>query len=127
MGNVADIINRCRSLGDETEWFEYKQGDAVDNADDIGEYISALSNGAAMQGESFGYLIWGIDNDTHKYTNTKFNYQKDVNHEPFQHYLSRYVTPTIYPCCKDSADCIQRCSVHPYWFKQGKAQEISGS
>lgn len=96
MGNVADIINRCRSLGDETEWFEYKQGDAVDNADDIGEYISALSNGAAMQGESFGYLIWGIDNDTHKYTNTKFNYQKDVNHEPFQHYLSRYVTPTIY-------------------------------
>ena len=96
MGNIADIITRCRSLGDETEWFEYKQGDAVNNADDIGEYISALSNGAAMQGESFGYLIWGIDNDTHKYTNTKFNYQKDVNHEPFQHYLSRYVTPTIY-------------------------------
>ena len=96
MGNVADIIDRCRSLGDETEWFEYKQGDAVNNADDIGEYISALSNGAAMQGEPFGYLIWGIDNDTHKYTNTRSNYQKDVDHEPFQHYLSRYVTPTIY-------------------------------
>ena len=25
-----------------------------------------------------------------------FNYQKDVNHEPFQHYLSRNITPSIY-------------------------------
>lgn len=74
MGYVAEIIERCRSLGDETEWFEYKQDNAVSNADDIGEYISALSNGAAMQGESFGYLIWGIHNNTHELTGTTFNY-----------------------------------------------------
>ena len=81
-------------MNDEAEWFEFK--DSMFKPDDIGEYISALSNSAAMEGEPFGYLIWGIDNSTHEYTNTKFNYQKDVDHEPFQHYLSRYVSPTIY-------------------------------
>ena len=46
MGYVEDIVNRCRSYDDETEWFEYKQDTAVSRADDIGPYISALSNGA---------------------------------------------------------------------------------
>ena len=96
MGYIADVINRCLSLGDETEWFEYKQGTAVSDADDIGEYISALSNGAAMRGETFGYLIWGIHNITHELTGTVFNYQKDLNNEPLQHYLSRNVKPAIY-------------------------------
>ncbi len=64
MGYVADVVNRCLSLGDETKWFEYKQGTAAADADNIGEYISALSNGAAMRGEAFGFLIWGIHNKT---------------------------------------------------------------
>ena len=92
MNTVIDIVNRCLSYENEVEWFEFK--DSLFKADDIGEYISALSNAAIMAGEPFGYLIWGIDNKTHEYTNTKFNYQKDVNNEPFQHYLSRYVSPS---------------------------------
>jgi ATP-dependent DNA helicase RecG len=87
-------VNRCLSYGDEVEWFDFK--DSIFKPDEIGEYISALSNAAAMGKEAFGYLIWGIHNDTHGFTNTKFNYQKDVNHEPLQHYLSRYVSPKIY-------------------------------
>lgn len=93
MINVAEIVKRCLSYRDEAEWFDFK--DSVFKQDEIGEYISALSNAAALRREPFGYLIWGIDNDTHEYTNTRFNYQKDVDHEPFQHYLSRYVSPTI--------------------------------
>ena len=94
MSIVADVVKRCLSMHDEVEWFDFK--DSLFKPDEIGEYISALSNSAAMESEPFGYIIWGIDNDTHDYTNTKFNYQKDVNHEPFQHYLSRYVSPTIF-------------------------------
>ena len=96
MSTVADIVGRCISLEDEREWFEFKQSTAVSKPDDIGEYISALSNAAAIAGEPEGYMIWGVHNKTHELTGTKFNYQKDVNNEPFQHYLSRYVTPTIY-------------------------------
>lgn len=29
-------------------------------------------------------------------TDTKFNYQKDYKQEPFQHYLSRNVNPSIF-------------------------------
>ncbi len=96
MGYVADVVNRCRSYKNEMEWFEFKQGTAVSQPDDIGEYISALSNAAVMNGEPAGFLIWGVNNDTHELTGTDFNYTKDINHEPFEHYLSRYVSPTIY-------------------------------
>lgn len=94
MSIVTTVINRCLSYEDETEWFEYK--DNLFKPDDIGEYISALSNGAAMAGEPYGYLIWGIHNKTHEFTDTKFNFQKDIDNEPFQHYLSRYVSPSFY-------------------------------
>ena len=62
MINVAEIVKRCLSYGVEAEWFDFK--DNVFKPDEIGEYISALSNAAAMEREPFGYLIWGINNDT---------------------------------------------------------------
>lgn len=96
MSSVSDIVKRYLSLGDEQEWFEYKRGTAVSDPDEIGEYISALSNATLLAGEPYGYLIWGIHNKTHELTGTAFNYQKDIHNEPFQHYLSRYVSPTIY-------------------------------
>lgn len=35
-----------------------------------------------MAGEPFGYLIWGVHDKTHEFTNTKFNYKKDIKNEP---------------------------------------------
>ena len=49
---------RCLSCDDEQEWFDFK--DSWYELDEIGQYISALSNAAAMAGEPFGYLIWGV-------------------------------------------------------------------
>ena len=62
MSEVMDIVNMCISLGDEPEWFEYKKGTAVSKPDEVGEYISALSNAAALAGKAFGYMIWGVHN-----------------------------------------------------------------
>ncbi len=66
MSSVIEIVNRCLSYGDEVEWFDFK--DSIFKPDEIGEYISALSNAAAMGKEAFGYLIWGISSC---YTKTK--------------------------------------------------------
>ena len=96
MGYISEVIDRCLSYDDEAEWFEYKKGSAVSSIDEIGEYISALSNGAAMNGEPYGYLIWGIHNDTHEITGTDFRYTGDVDHEPFEHRLYRNVSPAIF-------------------------------
>ena len=41
MGQVTEVLKRCLSYGEETEWFEYKQGTAVSKPDEVGEYISA--------------------------------------------------------------------------------------
>ena len=107
MSSVAEVVNRCLALGDEPEWFEYKQGTAVSKPDEVGEYISALSNAAVIAGEPYGYLIWGINNTSHEIVGTDFKYQRDVGKdgrdhkdrkpstEPFQHYIGRNLSPTI--------------------------------
>lgn len=94
MSNIPEIIKRCLSYDDEQEWFDFK--DSWYELDEIGQYISALSNAAVMAGEPFGFLIWGIHDKTHEFTNTDFRYQRDVNNEPIEHYLSRNVTPSIF-------------------------------
>ena len=90
------MVNNCLLYDDEPEWFEFKQGTAVSKPDEIGIYISVLSNTAVLAGRTVAYLIWGVHSLPHKLTGTKFNYQKDVDNEPFQHYLSRYVSPKLY-------------------------------
>lgn len=40
--------------------------------DQIGEYISAMSNGATISNKPFGYLIWGVVDNTHEVKGTNF-------------------------------------------------------
>ena len=42
MSNVIEIVKRCLSFDDEQEWFDFK--DNWFEIDEIGQYISALSN-----------------------------------------------------------------------------------
>lgn len=94
MSKIQEIIKRCLSYDDEQEWFDYKEN--WFEPDEIGQYISALSNAAAMAGELFGYLIWGVHDKTHELTDTTVNYQRDVKNEPIEHYLARNVSPAVY-------------------------------
>jgi len=43
----------------EQRWLEFK--DNNQDPERIGKYISALSNSAALEEMSFGYLVWGIE------------------------------------------------------------------
>jgi len=55
----------------ETPWVEFKHNNQ--KPDEIGEYISALSNSAALHSQPYGYLVWGVDDKTHIPVGTKFN------------------------------------------------------
>lgn len=68
---INSIIEQCRGQGCELPWIEFK----VDNFDpeQIGEYISALSNSAALFNQSTGFLIWGIEDASHEYVGTRFD------------------------------------------------------
>lgn len=85
------IVNELRSYDKEKEWFEFKEN--WFSPDELGEYISALSNSAVIEGRKFAYFVWGINDKTHKVVGTVFDYEQDINHEPLKHFLRRKCSP----------------------------------
>src|SRR6185312_8256254 len=64
--------------------------------DDIGEYISALSNGASLQSQPYGYLVFGIDDTTIQPVGTNFRPTKHkVGDEELENWLLQRVSPRI--------------------------------
>lgn len=94
MKNYESVVQSLIQYNAEEEWFEFKENWFEHHA--IGEYISAISNAAALRGKECGYFIWGVNNETHEIVGTTVNYQKDYNKEPFQHYLARLLIPDLY-------------------------------
>ena len=88
------LLDELRSLPDETEWLEFKVNRYVPQ--EIGEYISALSNAACLHGQQYGYLIFGIENNTHNVIGTRFKPRKTKEgNEELENWLSRLLSPRI--------------------------------
>ena len=87
------LIGELISYESETEWFEFKRN--WFKPDELGEYISALANAAAVEGQKCAYFVWGIDDETHEITGTDFKYDQDLKNEPLKHYLARNLKPSI--------------------------------
>lgn len=91
---LKGLVYELTLLSNETEWVEFK----VNNKDPklIGEYISALSNSAALEGKKYAYLLWGIDDVTHEIVGTNFEPKKfKVGNEEFENWLYRLVSPKM--------------------------------
>ena len=93
MDKYLDIIENLLRLQDEYEWLDFKEN--WFNKDEIGEYISAIANGACLCGKEYGYIIWGVKDNSRDIVGTSINFDKDVNHEPYKHYLARNLKPSI--------------------------------
>lgn len=91
--DVNEVINELCAYEQELEWFEFKENwfDPVE----LGEYISAIANSAAIEGRSYGYFVWGINDQTHEVTGTKFNPNCDVKKEPLKRFLARQLSPDL--------------------------------
>ncbi|MHB1403835.1 MAG: ATP-binding protein [Thiobacillus sp.] len=73
---------------------EFKENDAEPQA--IGEYISALANGAALIGKASAYLVWGVKSQDHEIVGTSFQPQKaNVGNEELENWLLRLLEPKI--------------------------------
>lgn len=87
-------MHELTKLPAETEYVEFKQNFA--EPEKIGQYISALSNSAALKGKPSAYLVWGIDNDTHEIVGTKFKPHKaKKGNEELENWLLRLLKPKI--------------------------------
>jgi ATP-dependent DNA helicase RecG len=74
--DLQTLVESLRSFRGESEWVEFKFN--YDNPEEIGEYISALSNSAALWAQPRGYLVWGIDDKSHAVIGTKFQPRKKM-------------------------------------------------
>jgi predicted HTH transcriptional regulator len=69
-GYLHGLVSELRKLPAETTWVEFKVNN--EDPDEIGEYLSALSNAAALDGKANAYVIWGVADDTHELVGTTF-------------------------------------------------------
>ena len=68
---LHNLLEELKIIEEEQPWLEFKLNKSSSNAE-IGEYISAISNGASIKNKDFGYLIWGVEDITHKIKGTDF-------------------------------------------------------
>lgn len=98
--DLHSLIDSLLQESEEKAWLEYKTNIAVSNAsitpEGVGEYISALSNGAAINNRDFGYLVLGIEDGTKKVvgTNLKMSSYK-VGNQDFELWLRIFIHPKI--------------------------------
>ncbi|MBC1289268.1 transcriptional regulator [Listeria welshimeri] len=91
---LENIIRQKISSQDEDNVTEFK----VDNTNPefIGEYISALSNSAALKNVSQAFLIWGVEDGTKEIVGTNF-YPASVKkgNEELESWLAHSLSPRV--------------------------------
>jgi len=78
----------------ECEWLEFKYN--FHSSEEIGERISALANGACLHNQPYGYLVFGVQDVTHKIIGTSFKVKSYLHgNENFENWLANRLSPRI--------------------------------
>lgn len=93
MQEYRDLIIWLLRQPKECEWVEFKKN--YHSAEEIGQRISALANGACLQRQPYGYLVFGIE-DNLLLSGTSFDpsRQKKGN-ELIEHWIVQRLSPKI--------------------------------
>src|SRR3712207_5135245 len=91
---LIPLLQGLRRLSRETGWAEFKVNSA--DPEEIGGYVSALANSAALARQPYGYLVWGLENDTHALVGTTVRLKSlKVGNEDLENWLRRLVSPYL--------------------------------
>jgi predicted HTH transcriptional regulator len=91
---LIELLHTLLKYPHESEWVEFKLN--YHSAEEIGERISALSNSACIRNQPFGYLVFGIKDETCEIVGTTFrakSYKK--GNEDMEHWLITRLNPRI--------------------------------
>src|ERR1035437_3790618 len=92
---LSGLITELRKLPAETGWAEFKENNS--DPEEIGEYISALSNTAALHGKTNAYMVWGVKDGTHETTGTIFKPSTaKKGNENLENWLVRLLNPRLH-------------------------------
>lgn len=90
---LAALVDHLRALPAETGWVEFKVNNI--EPDRIARTVCALANTACLDEQPFGYLLWGVQDETHEVVGTAFEptVEKKGN-EPFELWLAKSLSPS---------------------------------
>jgi ATP-dependent DNA helicase RecG len=92
--NLNTLLRELTALPSEVEWVEFKCNNQ--NPEEMGEYLSALANAAALLRKDRAYLVWGIEDATHKVVGTSFKpRQMKKGNEELENWLGRLLQPRL--------------------------------
>ena len=69
--SLLECLERLRSRTQEGAIVEFKSN--LNEPKEIGAYISALANSAALEGATRAWMVWGVVDGTHEVVGTSFN------------------------------------------------------
>lgn len=89
------LKEQIATLKKENRYLEFKSN--YQEAQKLGKYISALSNGACLDRQDFAYLYFGIQDDTLEVIGTKFDIPrtKAEGNQSLEIYLRQYIFPKL--------------------------------
>lgn len=91
---LTTLLTSLRAFPKENEFLEFKVNQY--EKDEIGNRLSALSNGAALMGKEYGYLVFGIEDQTHQVVGTSFQPTLfKIGNEELEHWLAQRLNPRI--------------------------------
>lgn len=89
------FISHLCEMPSETSWFEFK----VDtfNPETVGKYVSGMANAAMLARKQHAFMIWGIENNTHRIvgTNVRLATAKGSGEIDLLFWLSQKLRPKI--------------------------------
>ncbi len=91
---LNSLLLELAALPQESGWVEFKQNNEAPEA--IGEYISALSNTAALKGKAKAYVVWGIADADHALVGTSFDpMAAKVGNQELESWLLQQLGPKL--------------------------------
>lgn len=93
--DLCALLVQLAALPEEVEWVELKAN--FKDPEEIGQYLSALSNSAALKRKPKGYLLWGVEDQTHRLIGTTFRPRRSKKgNEDLESWLCRLLEPRLH-------------------------------
>lgn len=92
--HLENLVRRLLARGRECEWTEFKHNNS--NPEEIGEYLSALSNASFLADEQYGYLVYGVDDQSLEIVGTTFRFHEArVGAQELENWLATLLEPRV--------------------------------
>lgn len=113
---LLELLERMRNRTQEGATVEFKSN--LRDPSEIGQYISALANSAALEGASRAWVIWGVKDDTHEVVGTSFDpfSAKGDGSQSLIMWLQKMTTPKAdftFHAARHAAGTVVMLEIHP--------------